>query len=132
MLGTLFLTLTFNCTLYKLTTAYFSMNQTSLLLVLWVLTIFGCKISGAHYNPAISFAFMLRKDVGNFPRPLAIAYIIFQCLGGFLGAILSWFLRVDSMEYGSVTVYEDSFNYILAAIVAESIGSFFVAFFYLT
>jgi glycerol uptake facilitator-like aquaporin len=83
MLGTAFLTISFNCTLYKYPssghsfTPNFSMNQTALLLTLWVLTIFGLKISGAHYNPAISFAFMLRKDVGNFPRPLAIAYIVF-------------------------------------------------------
>jgi glycerol uptake facilitator-like aquaporin len=132
MLGTGFLTLTFNCTLYKGATANFSMNQTSLLLVLWVLTIFGLKISGAHYNPAISFAFMLRKDVGNFPRPLAIAYILFQCLGGFLGAVLSWFLRVDIMEFGSITLRGSEFKYVLAAMVAETIGSFFVSFFYLT
>ena len=43
---------------------------------MWVLTIFGLKISGAHYNPAISVAFMLRKDVGSFPRILAVAYIV--------------------------------------------------------
>jgi glycerol uptake facilitator-like aquaporin len=63
-----------------------------MLLTLWVLIIFGWKISGAHYNPAISLAFMLRKDIGHFPRPLGIMYIIIQFLGGFLGALLSWFL----------------------------------------
>jgi len=39
--------------------------------------IFGYRISGAHYNPAISLAFMLRKDIGHFPRPLGLAYIVF-------------------------------------------------------
>jgi glycerol uptake facilitator-like aquaporin len=56
-----------------------------------VLIIFGYKISGAHYNPAISLAFMFRRDIGHFPRPLGIAYIIFQLAGGVLGALLSWF-----------------------------------------
>ncbi len=43
----------------------------------WVLILFSWKISGAHFNPAISLAFMLRKDVGKFPRPLGLAYILF-------------------------------------------------------
>lgn len=56
------------------------------------------KISGSHYNPAISFAFMFRRDIGNFPRPLGIAYIIFQILGGFLGALLAWFYTGSDYE----------------------------------
>jgi glycerol uptake facilitator-like aquaporin len=61
-----------------------------LLLGLWILTIFGYRISGSHYNPAISFAFMFRKDIGHFPRPLGLAYMLFQFGGGVLGALLSW------------------------------------------
>lgn len=108
----------------------FSKNQTALLLCLWVLTIFGWKISGAHYNPAISLAFMLRKDVGHFPRPLGIAFIIFQFLGGFLGALMSWFLRTDSDTSGNITLVDTSFFFY--AMVAETLGSFLVVFFYLT
>lgn len=67
LIGTMFLTLLFNC----------GGQNTGLLLGLWVLTIFGLKISGAHYNPAVSFAYMLRKDIGNFPRLLGLAYILF-------------------------------------------------------
>lgn len=69
-IGTMFLTIIFNCSQEKA-------PQTALLLGLWVILIFGYKISGSHYNPAISLAFMMRKDVGKFPRPLAIAYITF-------------------------------------------------------
>jgi glycerol uptake facilitator-like aquaporin len=94
------------------------------------LIVFGWKISGAHYNPAISLAFMLRKDVGNFPRPLGIAYIIFQFFGGFLGALVSWFLRTDLSTSGNVTLANSSFFFY--AIVAETLGSFLVVFFYLT
>jgi len=70
-MGAMFLTMAFNIS-QKLD---FAANQVACLLVLWVLTIFGFKISGAHYNPAISFAFMLRKDVGRFPRILGFAYM---------------------------------------------------------
>ena len=59
---------------------------------MWVLTIFGQRISGAHYNPALSVAHMLRKDVGTFPRLLAIAYVVAQILGAFAGALIAWFL----------------------------------------
>jgi glycerol uptake facilitator-like aquaporin len=60
-----------------------------------VLTIFGQRISGAHYNPALSIAHMLRKDLGNFPRLLALAYVVVQILGAFAGALVSWFLLGD-------------------------------------
>ncbi len=66
-----------------------------MLLVIWVLTIFGWKISGAHYNPCISVAYMLRKDVGSFPRILGVAYSVMQILGAFVGAMISWFLLSD-------------------------------------
>lgn len=70
-MGTMFLTIAFNCSQKH----GYSYNQTALLLVMWVLTIFGMKISGAHYNPAVSVAYMLRKDGGSFPRILGFAYV---------------------------------------------------------
>ena len=64
--------------------------------------IFGYRISGAHYNPAISLAFMFRKDIGHFPRPLGIAYILFQFAGGVLGALISWLFYEQPMNvYGT-------------------------------
>ena len=70
-MGTMFLTMAFN-----ITVKYgFSGQQVALLLTLWVLTIFGLQISGGHYNPAVSLAYMLRKDVGRFPRVLGLAYM---------------------------------------------------------
>jgi glycerol uptake facilitator protein len=138
-LGTAFLTLTFNST-QKLG---FAQNQTALLLVLWVMSIFGMKISGAHYNPAISLSFCLRKDVGSFPRILAVAYIFAQIAGAFLGALISWFLYVNGTQVTSGLIYPVPYYDIdakefntgksrFAAIIAEPLGTFFVAFFYLT
>lgn len=168
-IGTMFLTIAFNCS-QKISFGY---NQTAMLLVLWVLTIFGLRISGAHYNPCISVAYMLRKDVGSFPRILGVAYAVMQCLGAFGGALISWFLVggynglindapislpiitpiVPSLSFtnsdsGSIypactwgessrnetmIYYECSHSgFAFGAIIAETIGSFFVAFFYLS
>jgi glycerol uptake facilitator-like aquaporin len=169
-IGTMFLTIAFNCSQKNNS---FSYNQTAMLLVIWVLTIFGMKISGAHYNPCISVAYMLRKDVGSFPRILGIAYSVMQILGAFAGAMISWFLvsnyrglidetpLVYSNDYkgevSSLPAFSDSGNiypactwqfsskndtmsiyecshagFTFGAILAETIGSFFVAFFYLS
>jgi glycerol uptake facilitator-like aquaporin len=69
-LGTAFLSLLYN-------EAAMLFNVTGLLLGIFVLIIFGAKISGSHYNPAVTLAFMFRKDTGRFSRPLGVAYIIF-------------------------------------------------------
>lgn len=52
-------------------------GYTGFICAVYVIFIFGMRISGSHYNPAITLAFMLRKDVGRFSRVLGIAYIIF-------------------------------------------------------
>lgn len=136
-MGTMFLTMAFNIS-QKID---FTGNQVACLLVLWVLTIFGFKISGAHYNPAISFAFMLRKDVGRFPRILGFAYIGAQIVGAFLGAMVSWFLLVDDRIFKQQTsglIYPmknlDGSNggFVFSNMIAEPLGAFFVTFFYLT
>ena len=50
-----------------------------------LITVFG-PISGAHFNPAVTLAFMLRREIaGN----LAAAYILAQVLGGLAGMALA-------------------------------------------
>ena len=137
-MGTMFLTMVFNIS-QKLG---FTGNQVACLLVLWVLTIFGFKISGAHYNPAISFAFMLRKDVGRFPRILGFAYMGAQIVGAFIGAMISWFLLVNDSTFlikpTSGLIYPNSkldgsnAGFVFSNMIAEPLGAFFVTFFYLT
>lgn len=70
---------------------------------------------------------MLRKDVGNFPRPLGIAYIIVQIIGGFAGALISWFLRDQS---GQIVLSAN--KYFVQGVFTEILGTFIVVFFYLT
>ena len=100
-LGTMFLTITFNATALQFKSETFVGQQVALLLALWVMIIFGMNISGAHYNPAVSLAYMLRKDVGRYPRVLGIAYMFSQLLGAILGAFISWFLLSPTVLNGA-------------------------------
>ena len=93
----------------------------------WVLIIFGAKISGSQYNPAVTLAFMFRKDTGRFSRPLGLAYIVFQLSGAFLGCLISYLLTQDA---GDLTVRDP--KYIVQTIIADLFGSFFLVFIYLS
>jgi glycerol uptake facilitator-like aquaporin len=53
---------------------------TGAILVVLIL-IFG-PLSGAHFNPAVSIAFALRREL---PWPVAAAYILMQVIGGVIG-----------------------------------------------
>lgn len=99
-----------------------------MLLGLWVLNIFGSRVSGGHYNPAISLAFIFKKNLGNFPRLLGLAYILFQIIGGFFGATIAWFFTGSK---SGAFVYLTYSNFIFQAIVAETFGTFIVTLFFL-
>lgn len=43
------------------------------------------SISGAHFNPAVTIAFMVS---GNFPRKMTLPYIVAQITGGLLASVL--------------------------------------------
>ena len=43
----------------------------------YVLLIFSARISGSHYNPIVTLAFMLRRDAGKFNRWLGLLYMLF-------------------------------------------------------
>ncbi|MDF1669016.1 MAG: aquaporin family protein [Roseovarius sp.] len=50
-----------------------------------LITILG-PISGGHFNPAVSLAFWLRRDIA---LPIALAYITVQIIGGILGSVMA-------------------------------------------
>jgi glycerol uptake facilitator-like aquaporin len=70
---------------------------------------------------------MLRKDTGKFSRPLGFAYIIFQVVGAFLAGFIAFIFVHDAVDFG----IEDTTD-IWPAIASEGLGSFFLAFLYLT
>jgi glycerol uptake facilitator-like aquaporin len=71
------------------------------LLGLWVIILFGEAISGAHYNPAITLVFMLRKNSSHLgsSRLKGIFYIAAQFLGGILAAAAAIFLLEKHTNY---------------------------------
>jgi len=69
-----------------------------LLACLWILTVFLWKISGSHFNPAISFAYMFRKDEKKISAKLCICYMLVQIIGGFLGGLLALWMNFNETE----------------------------------
>ena len=67
------------------------------LMVMGIILFMG-KVSGAHLNPAVSFAFALR---GDFPWRRVPGYIVVQLIGAVLACLfLHWVIDV-SATYGS-------------------------------
>ena len=67
--------------------------------ILYVLiTMFGA-ISGAHFNPAVSLVFLIRREIGF---NIFILYIVAQVLGGLLGMLIAHFMfDIDLIQYSS-------------------------------
>ena len=106
-IGTAILTLFYRCT-----------SSITFVLAYWVILSLCLRISGSHFNPALTLAFMFRKTVGRFSRKLGILYMLFQLGGGLSGALLAWFFYRDTSE-PSVS------NKFFQQSLGESIASFF-------
>lgn len=64
-----------------------------------LITIFG-PVSGAHFNPAVTLVFALRREIGMRP---AILYVIAQIAGALLGTILAHLMFELPMLQASAT-----------------------------
>ena len=103
-------------------------DNVGLLLGMFVTIMFSARISGSHFNPCITFSFMIGNvKHGNFDRILGLLYIAAQFAGGMLGAIFSKIFA--SGKY-------DNINFELKGhfqqLVLEMMGSFFLVFMYLS
>lgn len=69
--------------------------------ILYVLiTILG-PISGAHFNPAVTLAFWLRKEI---PTPEAAGFVVVQIIGGVIGVWLTHFIfELDIFQLSTTT-----------------------------
>jgi len=67
------------------------------LIVMSMIYAFG-EISGAHFNPAVTFGFAYAK---KFPWKDVPKYIIAQAIGAFLACLILWFLFPQSETLGS-------------------------------
>ena len=120
------------------TCSYVSGDYTGLFCGFFILLIFSARISGSHFNPAVTLAFMMRKDTGRFNRVLGILYIVFQYAGAFLGVLLAWTIlgaNKISLSRPPLTVLNTSdsgFLEFLQGSTMELLGVMLIVFLYLT
>ena len=62
---------------------------------LTVLVYMGAHISGAHYNPVVSLAFIIKKDINTKDF---IFYVLSQISGATIGALFIYFLKDSVVE----------------------------------
>lgn len=83
-------------------------------------------ISGAHFNPAITVALAVIRQIRP---PEALIYIVLQCAGAILGALLTKALISDegaAVNYGAVAVSARLDHGIFLGAIAEGVGTFFL------
>lgn len=111
-------------------------KQVGLLLGMWVVTLFGVAISGAHFNPCITLVAMLRKNsTFGSRRLLGIIYIVAQFIGGILAASLARYLLHNSADHNNIAVspmlkvVDDKFEYRnFSSLVSEVAGTAYYVF----
>lgn len=95
-------------------------NAAAIAAVLMVMVFAGGHISGAHYNPAVTLAVLIRGKVSSQD---AVVYIIVQIIGAAIAAFLAkWYVG----DMGVVTLELD--GRVLKAFVAELVGTFALAY----
>ena len=63
--------------------------------ILMVMVYMGGHISGAHYNPAVSIAMIIR---GLISKKEAFKYIVAQLIGAFLAAMTVYWINGETMQ----------------------------------
>lgn len=83
-------------------------------------------VSGAHFNPAVTIALAAIRQIRP---PEALIYIVLQCAGGILGALLCKALLSNEgadVNYGAVAVSASLDHKIFLGAIAEGVGTFFL------
>lgn len=124
-------------------------QQTGILLGYWIIALFGVAISGAHYNPCITLAAMLRRNSTFGTRRLrGFIYIAAQLAGGIAAATLARFILLNEKNASNIAispVYEyewsnsttpysqfaqplDSSRKFFSSYISEAVGTFLFVF----
>ena len=117
-IGTFFLVLTIGLTV----TAGEPLAPLAIGSALMVMVYMGGAISGAHYNPAVTTAMLLRRKV---TAAEAAGYVVAQLLGAVLAALASWWLTGETFmpapgagaSVGQILLVEVLFTFALALVV---------------
>ena len=88
--------------------------------VLMVMIFAGAHVSGAHYNPAVTLAVLLR---GRITLKEGIPYMIVQVAGSIVAAFVVQFLLPDKMPPVAAAMASTS-----KALIAEGLGTFALAY----
>jgi len=65
-------------------------DNVGLLLGMFISIMFSAKISGSHFNPCITFSYMMGNiQTKKFDRVLGFLYIVAQFAGAFVGMFLA-------------------------------------------
>lgn len=80
----------------------------------------GGHISSAHYNPAVTLAFILCRKIYNSD---ILGYLVAQVLAAFLATLTSGFLLEDHTSVIELSALDLSSN-IMPALLAEFLGTF--------
>lgn len=83
-------------------------------------------VSGAHFNPAVTIALAAIRQIRP---PEALVYIVLQCAGAILGALLTKALISDegaAINYGAAAVSDRLDHAIFLGAIAEAVGTFFL------
>jgi len=84
-------------------------------------------VSGGHFNPAVTTAFVALRKLD--PRD-GVSYVVMQLAGGALGALVTKALLLNegkAVDYGATTISAKFLEgHALPGLVAEAIGTFFL------
>lgn len=126
-MGTAMLTLLFISTAMNISNG--SSGITSLLMGLFVLIMFSARISGSHFNPIITFSFMIGDVKQNgFNRLLGLLYVAAQMLGALVGGIFCAMLFAGHPSQVELQVDPSK---MVNGMIGEALGAFLMVFMYL-
>lgn len=94
--------------------------------IVMVMTGISATASGAHFNPALSLAMLMRGHLDRITFPY---YVLAQLLGGFVAALIAVFLL--GCGNAGATNIQPRFNDPICALLAEFIGAFLLIYTYL-
>jgi glycerol uptake facilitator-like aquaporin len=102
---------------------------------MFVLILFSARISGSHFNPIITFSYMIGNiKQGKFDRILGFLYMIAQFGGAFLGALFCTIINAGFENKGDIKQRASlsiEANYYIQTTLSEITGSFLMVFMYL-